>query len=271
MNSHECYLELVTHVAMAQAWDLTPEQHYHLAELVAHYSQQTTTNDKRIEITINLWHDYSTVQRALDPLHPEHETACHLLYQHIIHCLKQRHVLGVDDLYLDDHSPDLCAYADLIQKLDQFRFEARLSTYIYQVTRRAVLQWRRSANALKRGGMGFNQHQVAATNQSFQPVYYLSQSQFEPDSLVAPDPAVDDLVVLRQLKREIFKVVATMHDDPLYAVAQRLWNELLFEQTNISALAQAEGLTVNALFNLRARLGRRCREVVERWREGFSE
>ncbi|GAA5531121.1 hypothetical protein [Herpetosiphon gulosus] len=270
MNSHKQYLTLVATVAIAQDWNLTPKQHNHLAKLLAHYSQHAT-NATLTDITINLWHDYATVQAALDPLHPEHEAVCHQVYQYIMHCLKQRHVLGVDDLYLDDRSPDVCAYADVIQNLDQFRFEARLSTYIYQITRRAVLQWRRATNALKRGGMGFNQQHADMPNLSTQQVYYLSQSQFQQDSLVAPDPAVDDLVMLRQLKREIFKVVVAMDDDPLYAVAQRLWNELLFEQTNISALAQAEGLTVNELFNLRARLGRRCRGVVERWREGFSE
>lgn len=270
MNSHAEYLTLVATVATTQAWDLTPEQHQHVATLLAHYSQHAT-NATLTDITINLWHDYATVQAALDPLNPEHEAARHLLYQHILHCLKQRHVLGVDDLYLDDRSPDVCAYADVIQNLGQFRFEARLSTYIYQITRRAVLQWRRATNALKRGGMGFNQQQADVSNLSAQQVYYLSQSQFLHDSLVAPDLAVDDLVVLRQLKREIFKIVTTMNDDPLYAVAQRLWNELLFEQTNISALAHAEGLTVNELFNLRARLGRRCRGVVERWRESFGE
>lgn len=270
MNSHTQYLTLVATVATTQAWNLTPEQHQHIAKLLAHYSQHAT-NAPLTDITINLWHDYATVQAALDPFHPEHEAVCHQVYQYIMHCLKQRHVLGIDDLYLDDRSPDVCAYADVIQNLGQFRFEARLNTYIYQITRRAVFQWRRATNALKRGGMGFNQRPNDATSRSIQQIVYLSQNHLEQDSLVAPDPAVDDLVVLRQLKREIFKVVVAMDDDPLYPVAQRLWNELLFEQTNISALAQAEGLTVNELFNLRARLGRRCRGVVERWREGFGE
>ncbi|KPL86128.1 hypothetical protein [Herpetosiphon geysericola] len=275
METHAWYVELVAAVAVAQGWNLTAEEQTDLAELVADYSQQSAGNKqtKLSEITINLWHDYPTVQRALDPQHPQHEEALDQLYQQINHCLKQIHVFEVDALYLDERSPDLCAYADLTQKLSQFRFEARLSTYIYQVTWRAVLQWRRSTNALKRGGAGFKRQQASAAAQQ---VYYLSQAQQNQDflledMLVAPDPAVDDLVAVRQLKREISHVVVRMHDDPLYAVAQRLWHELLFEQPNISALAETEGLAAGALFNLRARIGRRCRDVVERWCVGLDE
>ncbi len=278
MQTHALYLETVAGVAATQAWDLTAEQHNNLAELLAHYSQQSATSEpaKLTAMTINLWHDYPTVQRALDPAHPLHDAACQVLYEQIIYCLKQNHVPGVDALYLDDRSPDLCAYADLTQKLGQFRFESRLRTYIYNVTWRAVLQWRRAGNALKRGGAGFNRQHEQPTNFSAQQIYYLSQHQQNQDFLVEdllidPDLAVDELVVSRQLKREIFKVVATMYDDPMYAVVQRLWHELLFEQTNISALAQAEGLTANTLFSLRSRLGRRCREVVERWRDGLGD
>ncbi|XSG75983.1 hypothetical protein ACP8Y2_03085 [Herpetosiphon llansteffanensis] len=275
METHAWYMQLVATVAEAQDWNLTAEEQTDLAELVAYYSQQSAVSKqmKLSEIIINLWHDYPTVQRALDPQHPHHEEAHYHLYQQINHCLKQIHVFGVDALYLDERSPDLCAYADLTQKLSQFRFEARLSTYIYQVTWRAVLQWRRSTNALKRGGAGFNRQQAYAAAQQ---VYYLSQPQQQhdlllEDMLVAPDPAVDDLVEVRQLKREISHVVVSMHDDPLYAVAQRLWHELLFEQTNISALAETEGLAAGALFNLRSRIGRRCRDVVERWCVGLDE
>ncbi|WP_110513785.1 hypothetical protein [Herpetosiphon llansteffanensis] len=275
METHAWYMQLVATVAEAQDWNLTAEEQTELAKLVAYYSQQSAVDKqpKLSDMIINLWHDYPTVQRALDPHHPQHEEAQYQLYQQINHCLKQIHVFGVDALYLDERSPDLCAYADLTQKLSQFRFEARLSTYIYQVTWRAVLQWRRSTNALKRGGAGFNRQQAYVAAQQ---VYYLSQPQQQhdlllEDMLVAPDPAVDDLVEVRQLKREISHVVVSMHDDPLYAVAQRLWHELLFEQTNISALAETEGLAAGALFNLRSRIGRRCRDVVERWCVGVDE
>ncbi len=226
------------------------------------------------DIVINVYHDYATVAAACDPQHPHHELIWVSIMDEILSWYRcKRFSLG-NGSQLCEHSPDLVAYENVKRSLPQFRFEARLRSYIHTIAERAIIHWWRAKNAKKLGGSGgrrIHESPNVYTPKPQDQTYYLSQTNGRDcqrelgDTIASPDLLPHEHVERCELQRHMAAEVHAMVDDPLYLIAQQYWYALLCEDNNITALAKQLGLQANELYNLRDRLRRRCKPFLVQW------
>lgn len=259
-------------------WHWTTDSYHHCIQQVHKYAVQSNIKSHADlgHLIFNYYSDQTTVQIALNHDHPEYQDVWATIHVEINNWLHQKRFYPQDATMLNEFSPDVCAFEILRVKLKNFRYKCRLKSYIHRVTERCTHEWLRSHAALKRGGCGV----LSATQRRSNPTVhntrkwrmcYLSQSLTVDPTLIWEEiiPSAErspaEIVEMRLLVAEIERVVHGMTSDPHYTLVRQVWRELLFEQANVTALAQRWGIPSRTLFNVKSRIVRRVMPIVQRW------
>ena len=257
-------------------WTLNPPEQTKILDTAFYYAtrDQITTFDDLAAMIFNMYHDYHLVEAALDHDHSDYNTVWEYIHKEILDFLYRRNIYPQDPLMLNEFSPDVCAYEDLKCKLHQFHFNSSLRHYIHIVTFNAVREWFRSRGALKRGGSGT----TSACERRMTPrplerwrTCYLSQSLGSDSHLCWEDIVSNDVGSPATLAEEhlLIEVVETvikgMVNDPQYELISSLWQDLLFDNPNITQLASSLNLHSKVLFNLKNRIARRVAPALRHW------